>query len=115
MLYNIYYSNVFTPDPDFPFIQETKDFESFREATLYAAKRCIAYQFEWEFRSGYVEDYIDTAHHNPYLIDKGVDSKLMDAIGRKRYCMETTSGMRFYAVPAEDDEAIQEAIDNGVI
>lgn len=116
MLYNIYYYNVFSPDRETPCIQEkSKDFENFREATLYAATRCIDSQFEWEHRIGRVEDYIDLAHRNPYLIEKGIDSKLMDAIGRKQYCINTTVDMWFYAVPVEDDDLIKEAFENGTL
>lgn len=115
MLYNIYYSNVFSPDRETPCIQETKDFENVREATLYAATRCIDSQFEWEHQTGCIEDYIELAHRNPYLIEKGIDSKLMDAIGRKQYCMNTTADMWFWAVPVEDDNLIKEAFDNGTL
>lgn len=115
MLYNIYYSNIFTENFDSPFIQETKEFKNIQEATTYAAKRCIDYRFEWESRYVYLEDYINTAHQNPYFIEKGIDSKLMDAIGRKQYCMDITSDMCFYAVPVEDDELISEAFKNGTL
>lgn len=115
MLYNIYYYNVFSPDRETPCIQETKEFENVHEATLYAARRCIDSQFEWEHQTGRIEDYIELAHRNPYLVEKGIDSKLMDAIGRKQYCMNTTADMWFWAVPVEDDNLIKEAFDNGII
>ena len=47
--------------------------------------------------------------------EKGIDSKLMDAIGRKQYCMNTTVDMWFYAVPVEDDNLIKEAFENGTL
>lgn len=115
MLYNIYYYNVFSPDRETPCIQETKEFENVHEATLYAARRCIDSQFEWEHQTGRIEDYIELAHQNPYLVEKGIDSKLMDAIGRKQYCMNTTADMWFWAVPVEDDNLIKEAFNNGTL
>lgn len=115
MLYNIYYYNVFSPDRETPCIQETKEFENVHEATLYAAHRCIDSQFEWEHQTGRIEDYIELAHRNPYLVEKGIDSKLMDAIGRKQYCMNTTADMWFWAVPVEDDNLIKEAFNNGTL
>ena len=71
MLYNIYYYNVFSPDRETPCIQEkSKEFENFREATLYAATRCIDSQFEWEHQIGRVEDYIDLRTGIPILLKK---------------------------------------------
>lgn len=41
MLYNIYYSEEYMPN-DFPlYIQETKEFNTFKEATYYAFQRCF--------------------------------------------------------------------------
>ena len=41
MLYNIYYSENYMSN-DFPlYIQETKEFNNFKEATFYAFQRCL--------------------------------------------------------------------------
>ena len=46
MLYNIYYSEEYMPN-DFPlYIQETKEFNTFKEATCYAFQRCFEKQLD---------------------------------------------------------------------
>lgn len=111
MLYNIYYSENYMSN-DFPLcIQETKEFNSFKEATLYAFQRC----FEKQLTFDCVEDFIDNTKRNPYLQDKRADNDLLEAIGRKRYCMETTANLRFYAVPVEDDKIIEHAFEEEIL
>lgn len=115
MLYNIYYSDVFTPNQK-PLIQEKKECASFEEATLYAARRCVERQFQYEKEFGEVKSiFIDDAHKDDYLIKHLASAELMDAVGNKKYCMKTTEHMRFYAVPVEDDNLIKEALDDGII
>ena len=109
MLYNIYYSQEYMSN-DFPlYIHETKEFNTFKEATCYAFQRCFERQLDLEYRSGTVGDFIDNAKRNPYLKDQGASDELIQAIGRKHYCMETTANLRFYAVPVEDDKIIGHA------
>ena len=115
MLYNIYYSEEYMPN-DFPlYIQETKEFNTFKEATCYAFQRCFEKQLDLEYRSGSVEDFIDNAKRDPYLKDQGASDELIQAIGRKRYCMETTADLRFYAVPVEDDKIIGHTFKEGIL
>lgn len=115
MLYNIYYSDVFTPKQKL-FIQEKKEFDSFEEATFYAARRCVERQFEYERDFGEIKSlFIDDAHKDEYLIKHKASAELMDAVGNKQYCMRTTEHMRFYAVPAEDDLLISEAFKDGTL
>lgn len=105
MLYNIYYSQEYMSN-DFPlYIQETKEFDTFKEATCYAFQRCLEKQLEISSIGG----FIDNAKQDPYLKDQGASDELIQAIGRKRYCMETTADLRFYAVPVEDDKIIGHA------
>ena len=109
MLYNIYYSDVFSPNQR-PFIQEKKEFDSFKEATLYAARRCVERLFENENDFGSTKDiFIDGAYKDIYLIEHNASAELMDAIGNKQYCISNAEHMCFYAVPAEDDSLIAEA------
>ena len=111
MLYNIYYSQEYMSN-DFPlYIQETKEFNTFEEATCYAFRRCLEKQLEISS----VEDFIDNTKRNPYLKDQGANNELVQAIGRKRYCMETTADLRFYAVPIEDDKIIGYAFKEGIL
>ena len=111
MLYNIYYSEEYMPN-DFPlYIQETKEFNTFKEATCYAFQRCLEKQLEISSIGG----FIDNAKRNPYLKDQGVSDELVQAIGRKCYCMETTANLRFYAVPVEDDKIIGHAFKEGIL
>lgn len=115
MLYNIYYTDVFTPKQKI-FIQEKKEFDSFEEATLYAARRCVERQFEYERDFGEVKSsFINDALKDDYLIKRMANSELREAIGNKQYCMRTTEHMRFYAVPTNDDLLISEAFNNGTL
>lgn len=111
MLYNIYYSENYMSN-DFPlYIQETKEFNNFKEATFYAFQRCLEKQLELDS----VEDFINNTKRNPYLKDKKAGNDLLEAIGRKRYCMETTADLRFYAVPVEDDKIIGHTFEEGIL
>ena len=111
MLYNIYYSEEYMPN-DFPlYIQETKEFNTFKEATSYAFQRCFEKQLEISSIGG----FIDNAKQDPYLKGQGASDELVQAIGRKRYCMETTANLRFYAVPVEDDKIIGHAFKEGIL
>lgn len=113
MLYNIYYSDVFAPEQKL-FVQEKKECDNLEEATLYAARRCVERQFEYERDFGEIKSiFVDGAYKDEYLIEHKASAELMDAIGNKQYCMASTEHMRFYAVPVEDDKLISEAFKDG--
>lgn len=59
--------------------------------------------------------FINNTKRNPYLKDKKAGNDLLEAIGRKRYCMETTADLRFYAVPVEDDKIIGHTFEEGIL
>ena len=99
--------------PELPEVETVK--ESLKKLVLNKKIVDVVVRYPNIVSESTVEDFINNAKRDPYLKDQGASDELIQAIGRKRYCMETTANLRFYAVPVEDDKIIGHAFKEGIL